>query len=101
MAASAQPTILRGLSALPPSPPPSHRVGISGPQPNNAIKPALSGDFPAQYFQIRLDPYHRATSLAGPQSLDRTQLRDGELSERLWPRKSLGLRTKSLKWIEL
>src|ERR1700733_5845135 len=47
MAASAQPTILRGLSALPPSRPPSHRVGISGPLPNNAIKPALGGDFPA------------------------------------------------------
>jgi hypothetical protein len=42
MAALAQPTILKGLSALPPSRPRSHHVGISGPRPNNAIKPAVS-----------------------------------------------------------
>jgi hypothetical protein len=40
MAASAQLTILKGLSGLPPSPPPSHRVAISGPRPKHAIRPA-------------------------------------------------------------
>jgi hypothetical protein len=41
MAASAQPTILKGLSALPPSRPRYPRVEISGPRPNNAIRPVV------------------------------------------------------------
>jgi hypothetical protein len=39
-AASAQPTIPKGPLVLLPSRPPFRRVGISGPRPNNAIKPA-------------------------------------------------------------